>query len=87
MSDAPALPEPQQIVIRVERLQRWHDAAKELGSAGHALLGELANVCSNPSRENLASAAKAARAAQGMTTGGLWMIANATAAELENATI
>ena len=73
------------VFVRADRLQRWRDAAQELGEAGKKLAIELSKFSTNPSRHNLASAAIAARHAQDATSGALWFIANATAAELESA--
>ena len=71
------------VFVRADRLQRWRDAAQELGDAGKKLAGELAKLSGCASREELATAALSARDAQQQTSGVQWYIANATAAELE----
>ena len=66
-------------------MQRWRDAALELGGLGKRLAAELSILSGSPCRQNALNAALAARTAQQATSGALWFIANATAAELESA--
>ena len=73
------------IELSAERLARWWQAAEQLGVAGLGLRTELVDVARDPTRHMLRRAARAARYAEKNVAGLEQQIANAVAAEIEEA--
>jgi len=78
-------PAHEAVSIPVERWQRWHEIAREIGNNSCALAKELCNANTVPTRRNLYWAATAARILVQWTTGDQQRLANAIAVELESA--
>ena len=73
------------IDIESRRLARWIDACRHIGAPAGGLLEELHGLTTDPTRHRLQRCAKAARYAESVSTGEQKLIANAAAAELEDA--
>jgi hypothetical protein len=78
-------PAHEPVSISANRWRRWHEIAREIGSDSRALVKELCNANTVPTRRNLYWAATAARILVQLTTGDQQRLANAIAVELESA--